>query len=277
VFVTGLVIAAALLASFRFPEYVFPPPPGYSVALLGALAIVMTFVLPKEPSKGEKAGWIFIAFLLMAWEMWAISHDRKEQDAHFSQIVQGLTATIQNNQAVLTQAGQILQETQQVENLTHENLENITGGESFAIITPHVFSGLVPIPLSVRNFGRQTLTGVTIAIRGERAWDFEHDPYSMYEAEASAINIGSLHPREIKVLPETITPDLGVGLGELKHYQVDVSAQNFTVTEDLFFKKGKHIPWDFKYIVTKQYIKSQTKKETKFGYTILAKTDWTDN
>jgi hypothetical protein len=275
-FVGGIAIAAIILLSFRFPEYIFPPPPGYSVALLGALAIVMTFVLPKEPSKGEKAAWIFMAFLLMALEMWAISHDRQEQNAHFSQIVQGLTTAIKDNQAILTQAGQILQKTQRVENLTQENLENVTGGESFAIVTPQAFSGLVPIPLTIRNFGAQTLTGVTVTIRGPEAWDMitnPTNPYSMFRAEANRIDVGTLHSGEMKVLSQAITPTIkDASKDRIAVYDLDIAAQNFTAEEHLLFRHGKRIPWVFQYTVDRQFIKSQSQGKTTFGYKTLAKT-----
>jgi hypothetical protein len=139
--------------------------------------------------------------------------------------------------------------------------------------------------LSIYNYGKQTLTGVTVTIRGPQAWDFlktPHDPYSMYRAEASAINVGTLHSGAMKVLAETITPTLGdeamkEGSTKVVEYQLDIAAQNFTVTEYLYFKKGTHVPWDFRYMVTRQYIKSQTKKETRFGYVTMAKTDWRGN
>jgi hypothetical protein len=100
-FGAGLGFAGIILLVSRFREFIFPPPPSYSVAVLGALAVVMTLVLPKEPSKLAKAAWMFAAFSLMAFEMWAVSHDRKEQDAHFGQIVGDLTSSLQQgNEAI---------------------------------------------------------------------------------------------------------------------------------------------------------------------------------
>ena len=169
---------------------------------------------------------------------------------------------------------ELLGQGSRIAHLAEESLENITGGESFAVIAPQVHSGLVPIPLIIRNWGKQTLTGVTVVIRDRLAWDFFRNPYSMYQAEASALFVGTLHKEEIKTLNKTLDPstqDCEKGCV----YQIEISAQNFTVTENLVFKKGKKVPWDYMYTVDRRYIKSQNPKETKFGYKILAKADWT--
>jgi hypothetical protein len=222
----------------------------------------------------EKIAWtlLLLAFLLVEFRSLDNEHAaneesqktaRYDQEFNFSKVLQ---ANQRDFNATMSKSGDILQTTQQVENLAQENLENVTGGKSFAVITPQVSSGLVPIPMTVRNFGEQTLTGVTVAIRGGQAWDFiknPNNPYSMYQAESSAIEIGTLHSKETKVLPETITPTAGVSVGDVEEYQLDISAQNFTVTEYLYFKKGKHVPWDFKYTVTRQYINPHFQYESR--------------
>src|ERR1700736_27503 len=105
-FLAAIGIAMALVLVFRFRQFIVPPPPGYCVALLGLLAVVMTLVLPKEPSKREKAAWIGCAFFLMFLEMWAISHDRAMQDGNF--------------RAMLTDV--------------EDSVKTQTGGDSFAFI-----------------------------------------------------------------------------------------------------------------------------------------------
>ncbi len=169
---------------------------------------------------------------------------------------------------------QLLGQGSRIAHLAQESLENITGGESFAVIAPQAHSGLVPIPLIIRNWGNQTLTGVTVVIRDQLAWDFFSNPYGMFQAEASALNVGTLHKEEIKTLNKALDPstqDCDKGCV----YQIEISAQNFTVTENLVFRKGKKLPWGYMYTVDRQYVKSKTAKETKFGYKILAKADWT--
>src|SRR5580700_4429887 len=95
---TKLVWAAFVVvcapAIFLLSVFLFVPPPGTAVAVLGALAIWLTLVPPKEPSRQEKAFWVGCAFFLMLIEIVAITHDRKQQHVNFQQIVNGLTAAI---------------------------------------------------------------------------------------------------------------------------------------------------------------------------------------
>jgi hypothetical protein len=63
----------------------FPPPPGYSVGLLALLGIIMSLVLSKEPSTRERGLWIAISAILVAVEMWAITHDRTAQDRKYEE------------------------------------------------------------------------------------------------------------------------------------------------------------------------------------------------
>jgi hypothetical protein len=150
-------------------------------------------------------------------------------------------------------------------------LKNITGGNSFAIVTPQVWSGLVPIPLSIRNQGKQTLTGVTVTIRSARNFNLDK-PESLYETEA--INVGTLHPGELRLLEEKLTPIEHEPKAEdgmpVDVFDLDIAAQNFTAEEHLIFKRGTRIPWVFKYQVTQQYVKSRHGDTTTFGYKVLA-------
>jgi hypothetical protein len=102
----------------------------------------------------------------------------------------------------------------------------------------------------------------------------------MFQAEASAINVGTLHAGEMKTLPRTISPSveipgagiLGEGDSKVCQYQLDISAQNFTATEHLTFKKEVRIPWVFEYVVIRQFVKSRGKNTINFGYKTLAET-----
>jgi hypothetical protein len=125
--------------------------------------------------------------------------------------------------------------------------------------------------LSIYNYGKQTLTGVTVTIRSPRDWDL-NNPRSFYDTHV--IDVGTLHPGELRLLKETLTPVVGSMRTEdgllADAFDLDIAAQNFTAQEHLIFKKGNRIPWVFKYTVTQQYVKSKQGKTINFGYHILA-------
>jgi hypothetical protein len=284
----GIALTGAATIACAFLFYVVPPP-GVSVAVMGVTAAIMA--ARTKATGAEKAAWMLIISSLLVIEVLAIQKDRKLHDDEMASLF-GQGVSIKNQaetkfgelggalQRQIDTSNSILDKTKSVLNLSKQNLQNITGGDSFAVVTPQVWSGLTPIPLTIYNYGKQTLVGVTVTIRDREAWDFVRNPYSMYQAEASAINVGTLHAGEIKTLIRTITPsveDKGAGiLGEgdekVCQYQLDISAQNFTVTEYLTFKKGKQLPWVFKYIVTRQFVKSRVKDTTNFGYKTMAET-----
>lgn len=60
----------------------FPPPPGWAVVALAFLAAIMTLYPPLQGKDGrwQRAAWIVVFGFLGVFELWAISHDRAEQD-----------------------------------------------------------------------------------------------------------------------------------------------------------------------------------------------------
>jgi hypothetical protein len=99
----GLSFGLALFICFAFS----PPIPGVAIAALAVFAFVMTLVLPKAPSRGEKLLWMTGAFALMFVEILAITHDRQKQEANF--------------RVMLTDV--------------EDSIKTQTGGDSFAFIT----------------------------------------------------------------------------------------------------------------------------------------------
>src|ERR1700733_5625071 len=53
--------------------------PGVFIAILAVVAVIVTFRLKPETTKGEKTFWIILCFGLMLCEIWMMSKDR---DAH---------------------------------------------------------------------------------------------------------------------------------------------------------------------------------------------------
>ena len=254
------------------------PPVGVFIGILGLLGVIVPLIRDiNKIGRWEKATWTFIMFSLLLLEIKSVYQDRNEHDAqqaearaleekNFAEIASGIRGSIAESDRNFTATM----------NKTNEVLEDITGGQSFAIVTPQVWSGLVPIPLSIYNYGKQTLTGVTVKILSPRDWDLDN-PRSFYNLHV--IDVGTLHPGELRLLKETLTPVEGRMKAEdgrpADKFQLDIAAQNFTAEESLFFKKGTRIPWVFKYMVTQQYVKSKHGGTTTFGYHILAnQKDW---
>jgi hypothetical protein len=251
--------------------------PTVAIGFLGVVAAIMT-VRADRFTPVERGMYVLLAFALFIVEMKAVYRDRDEHDKQQAELQASEREARRMEEksfaALLTEGRNLLGKTQEVETLTKMNLLNITGGESYALVTPQVWSGVVPIPLSIYNYGKQTLTGVTVVIRGRQNWDL-NNPQRMYDLPT--LNVGTLHAGELRLLKAAITPvegEMKDDNDKVDFYDLDIAAQNFTVTEHLMFKRGKHVPWDFMYQATRQFVTSHTKTKTTFGYKIVATTKW---
>jgi hypothetical protein len=252
----------------------FQPKSGKAVLVIGGLAILM---LLADLSPRLKAVYVVVVVGLMLAENHALNIERadamrertdaireeakreKEENDRFEAIAKGLDRTLEDSDRKFAATTA----------KTNEILNDITGGRSFAVVTPQVWGGEYPIPLVISNRGTNTLTGVVAVITGVKDW---HKPHGLYEAQT--INVGTLHGKELKLLPQTISPQDDGFRDEgrkVSRFTISISAQNFTVEETLVFREGKSIPWTFQYLVTRQYVKSQQGKTTNFGYEIMAR------
>jgi hypothetical protein len=273
----GLYSQAILVVGCVFSFQWWPVIPTVALGFLSVVAVVMT-VRADRFSHGERVVYVLIAFALFAVEMKAIYAERDQHDEEQAELRRRESETRKRESesfATLIEEGHgLFQSIQHVDTLAQESLENITGGKSFAAVTPQVWSGMVPIPLSIYNYGKQTLTGVTVNIYGKEEWD---RPRGFFDAPT--INVGTLHAGEMKLLKESITPSADRGFNDnglkVDRFQIHIAAQNFTVVEYLDFRQGKKIPWTFRYQVTRQFVKSRHGKTTNFGYEIMANVkDW---
>ncbi len=243
------------------------PAPNKAVLALASVAALMVLA---EMRPIHKAVYFFLIVALVFTENRAIDKDRRDfaeneagrreqENAQFQKIADGLSSSIQLNQ----------QQFAETKSGIERSIATVTGGKSFAIVTPQVWSGMVPIPLSIYNYGNQTLTGVTVNIYGKEEWN---KPRGLFEAPT--INVGTLHAGEMKLLKESITPSPDSGFSDnglkVDRFQIHIAAQNFTVVEYLDFRQGKKIPWTFRYVVTRQFVKSRRSKTTNFGYETMA-------
>lgn len=230
----------------------------------------------------EKLLWVIITLILIAAVAVGLQRDEREnreaQSAivrSFQQVGQQISTDNDQNQArfdaTMKEMGATLSTAKHVETLTKQNLENVTGGQSFAYLIPQM--GATPIPLSIYNYGANTLTGVLVEIipPTKGLQEFANavlDPVEIQVGTLHPGTFGTTGPRLLKgyfIDPHAITT--------VVQYQIRIYSQNFTVTQNLFFKPGAHHLL-YRTLVQKQYVKSKIGDTIYYGYDTLFQNDW---
>jgi len=227
------------------------PPVGVFIAILALLGVVVPLIREKV-GPGEKAVWTLVLFALLLLEIHSIyedrsEHEREQADARkqqldsFSKIAQGIDKTIENSDREFAAT---MRQTQAV-------LSNITGGDSFAVIEPWTFAGRRDMPLVIHNPGKNILTGVTVTVYSQGAFNMPGALDLYMRSVAERINVGTLHPAERLVLSAAIQSDqLQTWDDGVSHLFILIGAQNFTSQEYLQLRKGgEKKPWAYKYEV----------------------------
>ncbi len=238
-------LGLVLLASLK------PQSPGVSIGLLALAAGIMS-VRP-EMHSAEKLTWVAILVVFAILEVNAINRTeadnksaRDDQNAAFKGIADGLKASLDNSkqqyETTIGHVDGVLETTQKVSVLAKENLENVTGGNSFAYVYPKNIGGSNNFRLFVHNEGKQILSGVVVtvvrvisgsAVPGENA-------FAIMQPEQNPISIGTLPPNEGRSisLPQGLMtpiprPD------RTAHYHIWINAQNPGSSENLDFRPSK--------------------------------------
>jgi Ca2+/Na+ antiporter len=276
------VVLLALFWALVIYWFFHIPSPGKSVAALAVVATVMT--VRGDLSGLEKTFLTLVLFLFVFIEIKAIDKDRadnarqqreffraqeenfgsvtKQASNNFAETTRGLSTAIDGLNGVLGI-------TQEVAKLSKENLENITGGDSYAYLMPEFVPGASGSSVNLFNNGKTVLTGLTVRIgrvMGERS---EPENYWIDRSAIHAISMNSLGPYAHALLPDYwITP---VTDGVLTtHFFAIITAQNGDVLEDIFIRPASSgNGFAFRFTVKKQdYL---TKK-----YKTLKIVDWTE-
>jgi len=248
------------------------PAPGKAILALTIAAVLVTV----EGIGGwQRAIWLMLIFALAFLENRAINNDRtqfaKEQrearqreNNSFSDIATGLSKSIGASnaqfQATMSKESQVLDTTKSVGDLARRNLQNVTGGDTYAVVEP--FLSQRPdrdVPLSIKNRGTNILTGVSVALYDAGVWMWgTHD--SIVHSNENRITGITLHPGERLMLPREINPlqfmKIKENEGEGKDYMyrvfVSIAAQNFTSTEYLDLKQDSDGKWNYTYKIYRQ-------------------------
>lgn len=246
-----LVLAGAVLSAywlFRIPA------PGYSVTVMGVAAALMA---ARTKATGyEKAGWMLLMFALLFVELRAIRKDRlgseakqaqaeKDLKQNFSDIGEGIKVSIaESDRNFAATMGK-----------TNQVLENITGGDSFAYVSPQNFSG-DRFAGVVWNNGEQALSGLTLTIAHTSEPDWGG-------AFFRPIFIGTIGPHEYAPIPTFIfQPKADEKTGQ-DSYWIMLSAQNGTASQSLWFRRDRNNPanWAYSFQVSKQILSEKPQSE----------------
>jgi hypothetical protein len=248
-----LYVSICVLVYWNWPSPT-PLPPGYAVTALAVAAAVMT-VLGEMKGK-EKVAWIGVLFAFLVLELNSIKVERKAQEdiqkearaeqlRHFGEIGKGIQQSIADSDRNFNAA---MGKTNQV-------LENITGGDSFAYVSPQNFSG-DQFPGVVWNNGEQALSGLTLTIAhtSDPDWGW---------AFFKPVFIGTIGPHEHAPIPNFVfQPKADPKTGQ-DNYWIMLSAQNGTASQSLWFRRDKKNPanWAYSFQVSKQTISEKPQKE----------------
>ena len=257
--------------------------PGVAIGILAAVAGVMS-VRPPKMHFAEKIAWIVVLVAFTVLEVHSIKvsdknneNVRNAQNTAFGGIAESLKTSIDTSKtqytSTITHVDGVLTKTQQVASLAKQSLENITGGNSFAHVTPQV--GYSPVPFSIYNDGPNILTGVSVNVRKGL---IEADNPDTFDVFGQELEIGTLAPHQLEIVPNfSIRPH--PGKSGLDVYVFTIRAQNFEVEERMLFRRSanqKQGEWAYKFNLTRQLIASQKGNTTYFKYQTLMKARWSD-
>ena len=141
------------------------PPVGVWIGILGFLGVAVALTRdPTKISRGEKAAWIGVMFILLGLEMKSVYQDRTEHDLQqaeareretksFESIGKGIEGAIQQSQKDFEAT---MRKSDAIMGRVSDSIKSQTGGDSFAYITFTGGTGVRQLPnkkaRSVSNF-----------------------------------------------------------------------------------------------------------------------------
>ncbi len=242
--VSGIAVAVWTIQS--------TPSPGVAIGLLGAAAGLMG--LRPQMHIVEKSGWIMILVMLTTAEIHSIEQDRIQHERlrtdetdRLNAIVQGLQASIQASEAqfqsTIGRVDSVLITTQEVSKLAKDNLDNLTGGDSAAYLSPQPANNDGGVSLAIVNPGRFALTGVTVSVADITTVPFKVEP---------DVFVGTLASHVVRPIGLTLMPIPGTNPPGVASFQINIYAQNGTSRELLQFRRGTKSFWDHRATVTRE-------------------------
>ena len=187
--------------------------PGVSIAALGFAAVIMT-VRAEKFSHTERVVWVFLGFLLMVVEVRTLYQDRQDSDqrnrVEDAREEAKFETTLHAFEVQERQAQALLKTTQTTANLAKENLENVTGGDSYlyyqisSIAGPYkvnetqtsgsMYAATLPIVV-----GKFPLRGIYVEYHGPTGWmepDLTYETFLPHEIARKRDGKGLLFPAD---------------------------------------------------------------------------------
>jgi hypothetical protein len=235
----------------------------------------------------EKIAWIAVLVALTILEVLAIHRadvnsraERDEQNRRFNAIAERLEDSINTSRTqygdTINHVDGVLATTQNVAELAEENLQDLTGGDSYPYVTPGIppTGGMLAdhsrFNLILRVHGSHPLTGTSVSVSRFLAEDQPGHPGYTDAGRMNRLNMGTIAPYSAASLPYPILPEIGTN--GVDHWRIDASAQNGSVVEDLWFRdSADRRNWAYKYTVTKtRFLPDGQSKPEK----TLVRVDW---
>ena len=195
------------------------PSIGICIGVLGFLGAIVPLTRT-DIGRREKAVWtitftIFLLLEILAIHLEDVKHEREQQFAQcenlrqFQDVAETLHRSIAINQenydSTIGHVDGVLKKTKEVSILAQSNLENVTGGDSFAYVYPKMQEGVYTFPLYIHNEGGQILTGITVKIgrmiRGAYEPGVKSDVIEEGKGSLDPVVVGTLPAHKGEILP----------------------------------------------------------------------------
>jgi hypothetical protein len=251
---TNPYLALLLIVALAGPAVwtrLHPQSPGFSIGFLALAAGIMS-LRPKMHFL-EKVAWVILMVTFTYQEVKAIKQNdlnneaiRDSQNAAFGAIVDDLKISIKNSKEQYTRTldhvdrasdhlDGVATTTQKIADLARINLEDVTGGDSFAYVYPTEMLGSNQMQLlKIHNAGNQPLN-VTLTMT-QVVQDVGGEGCNEEMANRSVVQVGTIAPHDGRTLPNgAFNPSLNVAGMAL--YQIYINAQNSGASERLQFRR----------------------------------------
>ena len=272
-------IGVALWASF------WPQSPGVSIGILALAAGIMSVRPQMRPA--EKFAWVGLLITFAILEVVAIGRSdraneaiRDRQNDAFNVIADGLEASIKQSrtqyESTINHVNGVLTTTQSVGKLAQENLENVTGGNSYAYVAP-TYRMRPTVTLRMYNHGGQILNGVILTIIEIQA-PSPNGVVNPLPDTSPGIQMGTLPPYADVSVPQALTPHPDPKAG-IAQYLILITEQNGTIIEGLQFKVPE---WDsrefiYRLSVARDTYSDKSGKRLPWHREILQDLGWSDH